>query len=251
MNHYNYTMIGEQPVNNGGGIPAFLNSSFYDYINKYSSSIILFALSVVAFYACMSGKKKKKLDGTFAFLMIILPISAMLQPSAEIARNISQNAFATAIKGSSDEVFNAVVDLSASVIPAISGFLLLLCGVVLCGRLLTDNFSAEVPKVKKVAVMSESGNEKQENFAETDVETSKSETAKVPEFKSEVLPHSNDKSSDMSIISDSNKAEPVMAAVEMPKTDDEKIGEAKYCPSCHAKLKDGAKFCQSCGAQLN
>lgn len=224
------------------------------FVSVYEKPVILTLVTFTFFIVLLVSKSKKRIGGEIPSILIVSAVALAIRPAFAIADLISTGEFSATMRYASDgDKFRTVLNLSISALPIISCFLLLIAGLVLCSKLLGEDFSVQVPITKKVSV------------SPTPAPVIKQAQPTVePKFE---YGHSNYIEPD---VADSykkdNGATPVNAVVketevetevdcETPNNDtaSEKIQADEdfiVCSVCNTKSPTSSKFCQKCGAEI-
>lgn len=216
------------------------------FVELYEKPMIMTVFSLVLFVWAFRGRRKKRAGWEFSAFSICLPIVLALRPVLDVIEIINKGDFSRALQSGTDgDKFRAILKLSIPTLPIFAAFFILIAGLITAGRLIGEDFSAEIPVTKKIAVMPE--HTPLNNVSEmSDEEFARPET---PDLHPE-----ND-----------NKDTPAIAPVPQPIQDctetvipplnDAAAEESptvtdKLCPKCGKSLKENAKFCSACGTSL-
>jgi hypothetical protein len=156
-----------------------LSDGAYSFVTLYEKSMILAVLTLILFIDSVSAFRKKKLGWEFPALSIGLSIVMAVKPIMDIVNTINTGEFAQAWSyGNRLEIFKECAELSISVVPVFSCFFMLLAGLTSLGRFMSDDFKADVPLTKRVAVMPETAETAEGE--EKNAETTPSEEGYIP-----------------------------------------------------------------------
>ncbi|MGN0594437.1 MAG: zinc ribbon domain-containing protein [Hominimerdicola sp.] len=202
-------------------------SDAFEYIKIFDKSIILAVFSFAVMCYFLSARRKKKLGAGFSAVVTVTSLALAVEPVAMIVQKLMNGELTNAVNYDNDYAkFYAFSDLIACALPAFSSFFMLLAGIILIGRVISEDFYVEIPVVKNIAVMPENKEES------------------LPEQKE--LPYESDKSNSSPIIIEDN-VEPASAEVEMPDNDED--SKTLVCSKCGFAISENAKFCRNCGKQ--
>lgn len=243
-------------------------NSVPSYVYGYGIAAMAAVYSVTVFLTCARAKSKKKLDGAFAGTLITVSLVLGAMSGIMTFSSISAGTLSNALKyGYDNDVFVAALLLAKDALPLISSFLLFIGGLVLAGRLMGEDFAADIPYARKPQMQSgavpmpamQDGQPIPQPYIQPDLDqfrkpdnaepvmaqvdnsrNSKNETA-VPDQIQQPQPQQKP--------FDENAQSAEIAEPETEKAADEADGLLK-CPHCGSELKAGAKFCSVCGNRL-
>lgn len=197
------------------------------YFTLYGSSVFMAVMSLVVMILLFKNKGKKNLSSSTASLIIFPTLGSMLLPIFGMIDELSSSISKIKSSDTDQTVFIKVCQLLAYCIPLISGFFLLLTGLLLALRLSGESYSVAVERVEKVAPANEFIPQQMQNqpiqnqFAQPDMNSFRQPEPAAP-----------------------------VAPVLQP-TAPESEPAVKMCPHCGAQLKSAtAKFCSTCGQQV-
>ena len=219
---------------NSGSVEHILVKNWEEFASVYEKSAILAVFSFIIFITALKARNKKKIGSATAALTVFMPVVMAVVPTINTVKLVTDESFRDSLfDGSSSESIVSAVLLSNTAIPLFSCFFLLIAGLILVGRLIGEEFYADVPTAKRVAVMPEQ-------------QADRKTTPDIPKdgyISSE--PENEYRRPD--------GAEQVSAPVvteEAEKEDTEQQEEKSVCKFCGAELKENAKFCSSCGKDV-
>ena len=218
---------------NSGSVEHILVKNWEEFASVYEKSAILAVFSFIIFITALKARNKKKIGSATAALTVFMPVVMAVVPAINTVKLVTSGSFRDSLfDGNSRESIESAVLLSNAAIPLFVCFFLLLSGLILAGRLIGEEFHADVPASKRVAVMPEQ----------------KAERETTPDIPKDGYISSEPENE----YRRPDGAEQVSAPVVTEETakDNEQQEEKSVCKFCGAELKDNAKFCSVCGKDV-
>lgn len=229
----------------------------YTFVYIHSSAFVTAAFSAAAFFTCAGAGSKKKLGGSFAGTLIAVPLAAAVSRVFGIVEMLDDGSFSNAMSyGSDGDKFRAVLSLLEFALPLVACFLLFIGGLVLAGRLMGEDFFAEIPlRVKgspenaAAPVPAPDVSEQPQPYIQPDVTAQ----FRKPDGAEPVMAHAEPQRTAQPEIAGQSEQTPVQTEAVLPeaeRSEQRSAAEEPKCPHCGSELKEGARFCSVCGKQV-
>ena len=265
-------------IHGGKALGNMFSDGVTGYLGNSLFSISAFLVSVILFIGLLNSSKKMSLDNLFFILSIFSGISVMLYPVYEIVSHLMDRSFANSV----GKDFTVTCRLVSFGLPALSGFLIVLSGLALAGKITDDYIEVEIPSRKDLVLNNiqntnnVNSNVQNSVFASENTYTKISENA-YPADKTVTSEADVQKSEtgEENVTADLNEDNSVQASAEISpetpetpetpenkdefseeksesdeiKEEKENLPEQKICKNCQSPLRQGAKFCSVCGTK--
>ncbi len=210
------------------------------YFAVYGGCVTMAAVSLTVFVICAACRRKKKLGAEFGGILAVFSLTFGAFMAARSLYMYND------LKGTLDMSFGDFRDfyslmiLLSTALPLISCLLLFLCGLLLWGRAVTDDFAVKCPvMVRQPAEPVDNDEEpayggkgqKTADEIAPSIEYTNSNYQKEQLFKTQE--------------NDDPPAEQTDAEVQKPIIPN--LPEMMLCPDCGTKNRIGVKFCRGCG----
>lgn len=214
-------------------------SNWFEYIKTYDQSLILVFFTFAAMCCIFSSKRKRKIGSGFAALITVTSLALAAGPISMIIEKLANGELTNAVKYDNDYAkFVAVSNLIVYALPAFSSFLMLLAGIVLIGRVSSEEFTVEISTVGKNAA---SNNEINSDAVSAKIDIT-DEKKSVNNYIDPNLVKSIEEPDD--------NAATASAVMTESESKDESAENETVCSVCGSKITGNAKFCRNCGNKL-
>ncbi len=200
--------------------------TLFNYLQIYSTSIMLCIISLVVMILMFKNKGKKGLSSTTASIIIFTALAGITLPAVGMVERLKNSIMEIKSNYTDQTVFLRVCDFLVYCIPLISGFFLLLSGLCLALKLSGESFTVEIDRVSDIQLPAEHG------FGQM----------QEPAFNKEPF---------TAPVNNAEAPIPAAAPVIPAPAAGQSVSEPK-CPHCGSTLKNpNAKFCSVCGQKTH
>ncbi len=227
----------------------------YTFVYIHSAAFVIAAFSAAAFFTCASAKSKKKLGGSFAGALIVVPFAGAASKAFGIVEMLNDGSFNDAMSyGSDGDKFRAVLSLLEFALPLVACFLLFIGGIVLAGRLMGEDFYVEIPvRAKKVPDQAaepipapvQNVSDQPQPYIQPDMTAQYRKPDGAEPVMAQVEPQQQTDQPELT-----EQSEQTPAQTEPAQTEQSETEQSRKCPHCGSELKESAKFCSVCGKQV-